>query len=85
MDPIDYYKNILEVKRYSKNTIKNHVTIIKKYQLFSDIPLKERSERSIQEYVFHCVKMEQCSFSTQKQIKGALRLFYREVYYWEPE
>lgn len=85
MDPVDYYMSILEVKRYSKSTIKNYVSAIRNYQRFSDIPLKDRSERSIQEYVFHCVKTEQCSFSTQKQIIGALRLFYREVYKREPE
>ena len=85
MDPVDYFQSILEVKRYSKSTIKNYASAIYKYQSFSDIQLKDRSERSIQEYVFHCVKMEQCSFSTQKQIIGALRLFYREVYYLELE
>jgi len=47
--------------------------------------MESRSERFIQEHVFQCVKTEQCSFSTQKQIIGALRLFYREVYKREPE
>ena len=55
------------------------------YRDFSEIPLKDRSERAIQDFVFHCVKTEHCSFSTQKQLIGALRLFYREVYKREIE
>ena len=85
MDPIVYYRDILEVKRYSNSTIKNYVSAVLKFKSFSDIPLIDRSEHSIQDYVFHCVKINGCSFSTQKQIIGALRLFYREVYKRELE
>jgi site-specific recombinase XerD len=85
MDPIGYYKDILEVKRYSKSTIRNYLSAILKFKEFSDIPLKDRSERSIQDFIFHSVKVDHCSFSTQKQIIGALRLFYREVYKRELE
>ena len=85
MDPIGYFKDILEVKRYSRNTIKSYVSMICKYRDFSEIPLKDRSERAIQDFVFHCVKTENCSFSAQKQLIGALRLFYREVYKRETE
>jgi hypothetical protein len=36
MNPIDYFKNILEVKGYSRN-----VSRICKYRDFSEIPLKD--------------------------------------------
>lgn len=85
MEPITYFKDILEVKRYSRNTIKNYLSAVLKFKSFSNIPLKERSEHSIQDFIFHSVKVDHCSFSTQKQMVGALRLFYREVYKRELE
>lgn len=73
MEPIYYFKYILEVKRYSSNKIKNDGSTICKYRDFSEIPFKYRSERTIQDFVYHCVKTEHGSFSTQQQLIGALR------------
>lgn len=75
----DFVK-ILEVKRYSNNTIDSYASIVKMASHFFELPLKEVDETELHRYFYFMVHTKKVSYSYQKQIAMALKLYYREMF-----
>ncbi len=75
----DFVK-ILEVKRYSKNTIDNYVSVVKMAQQYFNQPLNKVDETGLHKYFYHMVHTKKVSYSYQKQIAMGLKLYYKEVF-----
>lgn len=79
---ITKFLRLLEIKRYSKNTLKTYGGAI---SLFTDYFIKtpdlnSLSHEDILRYVEHKVKDDKISFSSQKGTVGAIKLFYKHVF-----
>jgi site-specific recombinase XerD len=75
----DFVK-ILEVKRYSKNTIDSYSSIVKMAIHFFKRPLNKVDEHELHGYFYHMVHTKKVSYSYQKQIAMALKLYYAEMF-----
>ncbi|WP_350290529.1 tyrosine-type recombinase/integrase [uncultured Croceitalea sp.] len=75
----DFVK-ILEVKRYSKNTIDSYASIVKLARVFFQKPLNKVDETELHKYFYHMVHTKKVSYSYQKQIAMALKLYYKEIF-----
>lgn len=75
----DFVK-ILEVKRYSKNTIESYASAVKMAQLYFQKPLSRVDETALHQYFYHIVHTKKVSYSYQKQIAMALKLYYKEMF-----
>ncbi|SIS46902.1 Site-specific recombinase XerD [Zobellia uliginosa] len=75
----DFVK-ILEVKRYSKNTIDSYSSIVKLAVLYFKKPLNRVDETELHKYFYHMVHTKKVSYSYQKQIAMALKLYYKEMF-----
>lgn len=78
--PILDFVKILEVKRYSKNTIDSYVSIVKLAKHYFKKPLNQIDESALHEYFYFMVHTKKVSYSYQKQIAMALKLFYKEMF-----
>lgn len=78
MSTPDFVK-ILEVKRYSKNTINVYASVVKLAQGYFNKPLSHVSESELHSYFYHLVNKKNASFSYQKQMVMALKHYYREI------
>ena len=81
MDVITDFVKILELKRYSRQTIvsyKSHLIHVQKH--FKNTSLKKISDEDLFEFVYHLVKVKGISASYQRQIVGSLKLFYKEIF-----
>ena len=81
MNPITDFVKILELKRYSRFTVacyRSHLKLIKMH--FDNNPLKIISDQDLFEFIYYLVKIKNISASYQRQIVGALKLFYKEMY-----
>lgn len=79
---IDKFKIILELKRYSLNTINTYVYFLKLFQEtfdYSDVILEKLEHRDVLNSVVKIIKMKNYSMSSQKQLIGAISLFYKEL------
>lgn len=78
---ITKFLNLLEVKRYSKNTQKTYIQAISQFlEYFSKTDPSKINNEDIFRYIEHKIKDNKISFSTQKGIVGAIKLFYKYVY-----
>jgi integrase/recombinase XerD len=80
-DPLVHFEKILLLKRYSKQTIDNYISHLRLAQVFfenKDFILI--SDKEWFNYVFHLVHTKNIAASTQRQVVGSLKLFYKEVY-----
>ncbi|MBX2829230.1 MAG: site-specific integrase [Flavobacteriaceae bacterium] len=75
----DFVK-IMVVKRYSKNTIDNYSSIVKMTEQFFKKPLNKIDETELHKYIYHMVHTKKASYSYQKQIAMALKLYYKEMF-----
>lgn len=75
----DFVK-ILEVKRYSKNTIDQYSSVVQLAQQFFNQPLNKVDETELHKYFYHMVHTKNISYSYQKQIAMGLKLYYKEVF-----
>lgn len=75
----DFVK-ILEVKRYSRNTIESYSSIVKMATQFFEKPLNKIDETELHRYFYHMVHTKKVSYSYQKQVAMALKLYYREIF-----
>ena len=75
----DFVK-ILEVKRYSKNTIDSYASIVKLAKYFFKKPLNTVDETELHRYFYHMVHTKKISYSYQRQIAMALKLYYKEMF-----
>ncbi len=81
MDIITEFVKILELKRYSKQTINNyrrHLLLVKSY--FNDRSFKSISDKELFEFIYYLVQTKKISASYQRQLVGALKLFYHEIH-----
>ncbi len=81
MDIIAEFVKILELKRYSKQTInsyKGHLLMVKTH--FNDRTFKQITDKELFEYIYHLVNTKGISASYQRQIVGSLKLFYKEIH-----
>ena len=79
MSVTDFVK-ILEVKRYSVNTINSYVSIVKLARHFFKKSLDKVDETELHKYFYFMVHTKKVSYSYQKQIAMALKLYYREMF-----
>lgn len=79
MSILDFVK-ILEVKRYSKNTIDNYTMVVKMAEQYFNKSLKNVSETELHQYFYFMVHTKKISYSYQKQIAMGLKLYYKEMY-----
>lgn len=81
MDIITEFVKILELKRYSKQTInsyKSHLLMVKSH--FKGRPFKSISDKELFEFIYHLVNIKGISASYQRQMVGGLKLFYHEIH-----
>ncbi len=81
MQIITDFIRILELKRYSRQTInsyKGHLNMVSNY--FNNKPFKKISDKELFEFIYYLVETKNISASYQRQIVGGLKLFYKEIY-----
>lgn len=79
---IDKFRTILELKRYSTNTINSYVYFLKLFQEtfeYSDEILERLEERDVLNSVVKIIQVKKYSMSSQKQLIGSISLFYKEL------
>jgi len=74
------FEKLLEIKRYAPNTIKSYCSVLARFFETVSKPINAIKPTDIQSYLYKKVTEDEISFSLQKQIVGALKLFYRELY-----
>lgn len=74
------FRKILEVKRYSQNTIDAYISVIQMARQFFNHDLSKVSEKDLHQYFYHLVHTKGISYSYQKQIVMGLKLYYDEVF-----
>jgi site-specific recombinase XerD len=77
------YKTILELKRYTPNTIKTYLSfmeLFKEYFNLNDNHFQKLSDKDVITSVIKLVKVKNYSASSQKQLIGSLNLFYKEFF-----
>lgn len=77
--PIPDFVKILEVKRYSKNTILNYTSVIKHANHYFKGQLDYSNEGELHQYFYFMIHQKRASYSYQKQIAMALKLYFKEV------
>lgn len=83
MSYLKAFKTILELKRYSESTIVMYVGFVKKFAEFLNInseDLKKLEDRDVIATTISIVKTKSYSMSSQKQLIGAVNLFYKEFF-----
>jgi len=81
MQSIKDFVKILVLKRYSENTINSYQSHLKLTKFhFEGKNLQEIKDNELFEFIYHLVNVKKISSSYQRQIVGALRLFYKEVH-----
>ncbi len=72
-------RKIMEVKRYSENTILTYCSLISKIERELNMPINRLSETDLHGYVYSQIHSKKISRSTQKQLVNALKLYFSEV------
>ncbi len=78
MSVADFVK-ILEVKRYSTNTIKTYSSFVGLVKGHFQKPLNKVSEQDLHEYIYNLIHHKKISFSYQKQLVMSLKLYFKEI------
>ena len=76
------FKTILELKRYSKNTIETYLSFFKLFQNsfeYSDDHLEKLEDRDVLNSLVKLIRYKKYATSSQKQLIGAIALFYKEL------
>jgi site-specific recombinase XerD len=82
MSHLSTFKTILELKRYSPNTVAVYLSFVESVTEFLKIQpntLSNLSDKDILLTVVNITKQKKYGISSQKQLIGALSLFYKEV------
>jgi integrase/recombinase XerD len=80
-EAIAKFKKLIIVKRYSPKTVSTYIgalTIFCEY--FKNQNLNNLTHEDIFRYVEHRIKDDKISFSYQKQLVGAIKLFYKTLF-----
>ncbi len=83
MSHLLYFKTILELKRYSSDTIESYMSSLKNFAReydYTTIQLEKLEEKDIIISSINIIKKRNYSISSQKQLIGALKLFYKEIF-----
>lgn len=81
MRSIDDFIKLLELKRYSENTINSYQSHLKLTKFhFKERDFREITDKELFEFIYFLVNVKNISASYQRQIVGALKLFYKEIY-----
>lgn len=81
MEVITQFVRLLEIKRYSSSSINTYKNCLRSF--FAAHPAKDPmdiADKEIFDFVYQLVTVKNVSFSYQKQMVGALKLFYLELY-----
>jgi integrase/recombinase XerD len=81
MEYITQFKRLLLVKRYSKNTVSTYTGYLQTFlEYFKKADLQQLDKKDIFRYLEHRIVDQKVSFSHQRGIVGAIRLFYKLVF-----
>lgn len=81
MDAISDFVQILQLKRYSKQTInsyKSHLDHVKSH--YKNKPFINITDKELFQFIYFLVTIKGISASYQRQIVGSLKLFYKEIF-----
>ncbi len=79
MKVLDEFTQLLFIKRYARSTIKSYKTALLQFFAQLSIPIEKVGAKEVQAYLHQKVNTG-IAFSSQKQIVGAIKLFYKEMY-----
>ncbi len=80
MKAITDFVRILEIKRYSRQTIDSYKSNLQLLEVhYHPQQLSELSDQQLIQFIYHLVHTKQISSSYQRQFVGAIKLFYREL------
>jgi site-specific recombinase XerD len=80
MKILDQFIQLLVIKRYARSTIKSYKTALLQFFVQLSVPVEAVKASEVQAYIRKKVQGG-IAFSTQKQIVGAIKLFYKEMYH----
>lgn len=76
------FKKLLEIKRYSDNSINTYLGLIKSFHKYVgfEIDLNTIENKVLLALIIQIVKEKELAYTTHKQLCAALKLFYKEMY-----
>ena len=80
MEKVEKFMQLLEIKRYAYSTRKTYQSVLENFFNQFDKSVEQITQKEVQEYLYQRIREEKISFSTQKQVVGAIKLFYKEMY-----
>lgn len=83
MSHLETFKTILELKRYSKSTINtylNFLTVFKQFLIIDFPNLEKLDDKDVITTIIEVVRTKHYGISSQKQLIGAINLFYKEIF-----
>ncbi|GAB5527408.1 MAG: site-specific integrase [Roseivirga sp.] len=79
-NPTIAFEKVLVLRRYSPNTIRTYVGKVQAFVDRQTTDIANLSQEKVEDYFFQLVSRNKLSISSQKQLAGALTLFYESVY-----
>ncbi len=80
-DLVSKFRQKLSIQRYAQSTIKTYGNCLAKFlKAFEKYELKDVSEKNIENYIAHLLKVEKISDAYQKQMLGTIAKFYELIY-----
>ncbi len=77
---LEKFNKQLQIENYSKQTVRNYLSTPKLFlEFISKINTKKVSDDDIQNYLFYCKTKKEYSYSTMKQVIGAISYAYVEI------
>jgi site-specific recombinase XerD len=83
MEPLNQFKAIMELKRYSSNTIATYIGLLRAFFKSSHLSgqrLESASNKEMITTMISHINNRNYGYTSQKQFISALRLFYKEVF-----
>jgi site-specific recombinase XerD len=81
MDTITDFVKILQIKRFSKQTIDSYKSQLQFLKLhLKNKSFKSATDQDLFDLIYHLVHIKKISQSSQRQTVGAIKLFYKEMY-----
>ncbi|MGH1339213.1 MAG: tyrosine-type recombinase/integrase [Aureispira sp.] len=80
MKQLDEFVLLLTVNGYADSTIKNYYSVLTLFFSQLNVTVEQVDTNDVQMYICNRINMDRISFSSQKQIIGAVKLFYKKMY-----
>lgn len=77
---VEAFRHLLIQKNYAPNTIKSYSSVLNAFLQDQEVAAKEINIQTIQDYIHKKIIVEELSISLQKQIIGAINLFYEDLH-----